>query len=190
MKNKAIKFASYMLIVLMLSVIAAGGWTLAASAYAPNPYTELLWWRDNGLKDGENPFKAVIGGTSYDLGYNTIEVIDLTGVSGDPARSYDLVLHPQYFPYFDDQYTATHALTITSLKVLIPNTSTYVECWDRGFVKIPESYTLTNTRNKRYLQCQVSIDILDIRAGVISDDFWNPAFMQIPDDVSSDAALR
>jgi hypothetical protein len=188
MKSKAYKFAPCLLIALMLAVIAAGGWTLAASAYAPDPYEDLLWWRDNRLELGNDPFTAVIDGTTYRLGYNTIEVIELTGVSGDPDRSYDIVLHPQYFPDFDDQYIATHALSITSLKVW--NGSSYEECWDRGFAKIPESYTLINGQGKRYLNCQVAIDVLDIRAGVISDDFWNPAYMEIPDEVSSDATLR
>jgi hypothetical protein len=212
MKSKAYKFAPCLLIALMLAVIAAGGWTLAASAspaapqggevgytsnpYTPNPNSEELWFADNTFNtrfeqslDITSPDRVVTL-TSFDLGINTIEIISYA------TNNYYLTLHPQYFgpvdPPYDDQYNAQYAMDLQGLLVWDDKANggigAYVDCFYGGFPKFPASYLQQNDAGKYYAQCIVTSSIENVETGDLISADWNGevAYLAIPVDIWPD----
>jgi hypothetical protein len=170
--------------------------TAGYGKYIPDPNSEELWFQDTGfttrynqILNIEDPTTGVVTPTTFDLGINTVEIINYKPDSQGDGY-YNFTLHPEYFgpanPPYDDQYGAQYDMDIEGLSVYNPCSGNYRNCYNEGFPRIPDTFALRNADGDYYFKCVVTSTIENLDTGGWIDATWTArvVYFEIPDNIS------
>jgi hypothetical protein len=136
-----------------------------------------------GVDPGEPWYRSVASGDFTDppfFGQNTVKEYIVSGDVSTDAQ-HVLVLHPEFYPEWEDENAALVVSSITNFEVW--NGTAYVDCLDGGLGVVPYNYQqlITGTANKYYLRCNVRFVMISKNQGrVIHEVQWNDMYFKIP----------
>lgn len=138
-----------------------------------------------GLDPGEPWYRSV---TSSDLtdppffGQNTVTNYIVSGdVSPDvsPNAEHVLVLHPEFYPEWEEERKSLLVSTITNFEVWDGNA--YVDCLDNDLGIVPYDYQQITSTGEAYLRCKVGFEMLSMyQSRPIYKVNWGNMYFKIP----------